>query len=68
MEINPEQTTSLISRMLYIYIDPIITSASKVDHLPLEQLPPLCDSDAMKNLVARSFKVRGKRISQPILF
>ncbi|KAH9041259.1 hypothetical protein EDB85DRAFT_1921835 [Lactarius pseudohatsudake] len=54
--INPEQTASLLSMMLYTFLDPIVFLASRVPHLSHDMLPPLADYDYTRNLVQRSFK------------
>ncbi|KAI9431384.1 hypothetical protein H4582DRAFT_2085055 [Lactarius indigo] len=54
--INPEQTASLLSMMLYTFLDPIVFLAYRVPHLSHDMLPPLADYDYTKNLVQRSFK------------
>ena len=54
--INPEQTTPLLSLMLYTFLDPIIFLAYRVPHLSHDMLPPLADYDYTRNLVKRSFK------------
>lgn len=56
-EVNPEQTASLFSLVLYFFLDSIIFTAYKIPHLAPEQLPPLADYDYSKNLVKHSFKV-----------
>jgi hypothetical protein len=55
--INPEQTASYLSMMLYTFLDPIVFKAYRVPHLSHDMLPPLTDYDYTKNLVRRSFKV-----------
>jgi hypothetical protein len=55
--INPEQTASYLSMMIYTFLDPIVFKASRVPHLSHDMLPPLADYDYTKNLVRRSFKV-----------
>ncbi|KAH9059060.1 hypothetical protein EDB87DRAFT_1675205 [Lactarius vividus] len=55
-EINPEQTASLLSMMLYTFLDPIVFLAYRVPHLSHDMLPPLADYDYTRNLVQRSFK------------
>ncbi|KAH9912641.1 uncharacterized protein B0H18DRAFT_889646 [Fomitopsis serialis] len=52
----PEQTASLLSMMLFLWLDPTVFEAYKVPHLPIEKLPPLADYDSAKHLVKRSFK------------
>ncbi|KAH9019338.1 hypothetical protein EDB83DRAFT_2508436 [Lactarius deliciosus] len=54
--INPEQTASLLSMMLYKFLDPIVFLAYRVPHLSHDMLPPLADYDYTRNLVRRSFK------------
>ena len=55
---NPEQTASLISLMLYFFLDPIIFEAYRVPHLPHDRLPPLADTDYSKTLTEKAFPVR----------
>ncbi|KAI0685987.1 hypothetical protein BC835DRAFT_1420713 [Cytidiella melzeri] len=54
-EANPEQTASVLSFLLYFFLDPVIFQAARVDHLTHDQLPPLADYDAAKNLIKRSY-------------
>ncbi|KAH9041242.1 hypothetical protein EDB85DRAFT_1921690 [Lactarius pseudohatsudake] len=54
--INPEQTASFLSMMLYTFLDPIVFLAYRVPHLSHDMLPPLADYDYTRNLVQRSFK------------
>ncbi|KAI0066587.1 hypothetical protein BV25DRAFT_1403282 [Artomyces pyxidatus] len=55
-EPNPEQTASILSLVLYTFVNPVISLANRIPHLSIEQLPPLADYDFVKNLVASSFK------------
>lgn len=55
-EANLEQTASLLSFVLFTFLDPTIAEASRVPHLPAERFPPLCDYDRSVNLIKRSFK------------
>lgn len=55
---NPEQTASILSGVLYFWLDPIVSLAYRLPHLPAEQLPPLCDFDYAEHLKARTFPVR----------
>ncbi|KAF5327417.1 hypothetical protein D9619_004696 [Psilocybe cf. subviscida] len=55
-DLNPEQTASILSLMLYTFLDPIIFEANKVAHLPCDRLPPLADYDRAKHLKGASFK------------
>ena len=52
---NPEQTASLISLLLWFFLDPIVFLAYKIPHLSHDQLPTLADYDQAKNLVKKSF-------------
>ncbi|KAF8058246.1 hypothetical protein FPV67DRAFT_1565726 [Lyophyllum atratum] len=52
---NPEQTASLLSLMIYSFLDPIIFLAYRVPHLSQEQLPPLSDYDYAQVLKAKNF-------------
>ncbi|KAJ7776222.1 P-loop containing nucleoside triphosphate hydrolase protein [Mycena metata] len=52
---NPEQTASILSSVLYFWLDPIVSLAYRLPHLPVEQLPPLCDFDYADHLKARTF-------------
>ncbi|ELU44867.1 ATP-binding cassette transporter [Rhizoctonia solani AG-1 IA] len=52
---NPEQTASLISLLLYQFMDPLVWTAYRVPKLEYEQLPPLADYDRASHLKERSF-------------
>ncbi|TFK44019.1 multidrug resistance-associated ABC transporter [Crucibulum laeve] len=52
---NAELTASLLSFLLYSFLDPVIFSASKVRHLSWSQLPPLTDSNRAKYLKQTAF-------------
>ncbi|KAL6299635.1 multidrug resistance-associated ABC transporter [Sparassis latifolia] len=52
---NPEQTASILSLILYTWLDPTVFTAYRVPHLPLERLPPLADYDYTSNLIKKSF-------------
>lgn len=54
-EPSPEQVTPLISLVLWTFLDPVVWLAYRVPHLKFEQLPPLADYDAGKNLVTKGF-------------
>jgi hypothetical protein len=56
MAVNPEQTASHLSMMMYTFLDPIVFLAYRIPHLSHDMLPPLADYDYTKNLVRRSFK------------
>ncbi|EKM60767.1 uncharacterized protein PHACADRAFT_133526 [Phanerochaete carnosa HHB-10118-sp] len=52
---NPEQTCSILSMMLFSFLDPVIWDGYRSSHLAVEQLPPLCDFERMKYMSKRSF-------------
>ncbi|KAF5377185.1 hypothetical protein D9615_006331 [Tricholomella constricta] len=52
---NPEQTASLLSLMIFSFLDPIVFLAYRVPHLSHDQLPPLSDYDYAQVLKAKSF-------------
>lgn len=54
---HPEQTSSWLSMVLYIWLDPIVFKAYRVPHLSHEELPPLADHDYSRNLKKKSFPV-----------
>lgn len=56
-EPNVEQTASVLSRTFYVYMDPFVFTASKATSLTTEELPPLSDTDDIKNLADRTRKV-----------
>ncbi|KAE9405089.1 P-loop containing nucleoside triphosphate hydrolase protein [Gymnopus androsaceus JB14] len=53
---NPEQTCSSLSRLLFVFLDPIIIKAYFSPNLPYEDLPPLSDSDYAGYLKKKSFR------------
>ncbi len=53
---NPEQTTPILSLVLYSWLDSLMIGAYRVAHLSYEQLPPLADYDRCRYLKARAFK------------
>ena len=55
---SPEQTASIAAFLTYTWIEPTIWKAYRVEHLPASELPPMCDYDEVKHLVARSYPVR----------
>ncbi|QRV86055.1 ABC transporter transmembrane region [Ceratobasidium sp. AG-Ba] len=52
---NPEQTASLISLVLFNFLDPLVWTAYRAQKLEYEQLPPLADDDRAVHLKKRSF-------------
>lgn len=57
-ETSTEQTASLLSFITYSFMGPVISAANRVAHLPADQLPPLRDTDATKNLAKAGARVR----------
>ncbi|KAG9314718.1 hypothetical protein JVU11DRAFT_5527 [Chiua virens] len=53
-EPHPEQTASLQSLLLYSWLDPLISTAYKTQHLSPDALFPLADYDHVDGLVARN--------------
>ncbi|KAK0220002.1 hypothetical protein IW262DRAFT_1381904 [Armillaria fumosa] len=53
---NPEQTTPILSLVLYTWLDSLMIAAYRVAHLSYEQLPPLADYDRCRYLKAKAFK------------
>lgn len=51
----PEQTASIISLVLWFFLDPIVFKAYRIPHLSHDQLPPIADYDQGKNLVKTGF-------------
>ncbi|KAK1229502.1 hypothetical protein PQX77_007425, partial [Marasmius sp. AFHP31] len=49
-EPNPEQTASPLSMLFFFFMNPVVFAASRVSHLPADQLPPLADYDAASHL------------------
>ncbi|KAH8072269.1 hypothetical protein BXZ70DRAFT_1074090 [Cristinia sonorae] len=56
--LNPEQTASILSRLIFTFLDPLVYKANSggVEHLPLDELPPLADYDEAKYLVTRNLE------------
>ncbi|KAG8697036.1 hypothetical protein FRC09_008111, partial [Ceratobasidium sp. 395] len=54
-EPNLEQTTPLITFMLFSFLDPLVWAAYRAPKLEYEQLPPLADYDRASYLKQRSF-------------
>ncbi|KAH9028052.1 ABC transporter type 1, transmembrane domain-containing protein [Lactarius deliciosus] len=59
--VNPEQTASLLSMMLYTFLDPIVFLAYRVPHLSHDMLPPLADYDYTRNLHLDTFSGGPRR-------
>ncbi|KAF9811113.1 hypothetical protein IEO21_06662 [Rhodonia placenta] len=55
-EPHPEQTASVLSRIVFAWLDKTVYKAYRVPHLPIEELPPLADYDQAHNLMQGSFK------------
>ncbi|ESK84755.1 hypothetical protein Moror_568 [Moniliophthora roreri MCA 2997] len=52
---NPEQTASLLSLVLYFFMDSVILKGRRGEHLPYDELPPLADYDYAENLRKHAF-------------
>ncbi|KAI1792393.1 P-loop containing nucleoside triphosphate hydrolase protein [Ganoderma leucocontextum] len=52
---NKSQTAPLLSLILFNWLNETVSKASRVPHLPLEDLPPLADTYATQVLVKESF-------------
>ena len=52
----PEQTASLMSFMLFSFLDPLVWAGYNTAHLAYDQLPPLADYDTAQHLKDRTFK------------
>jgi len=62
----PEQTASLLSKMLFSFLDPLIYAGYRTTHLAYDLLPPLADYDRAAWLTQCAFKhldpfITGKR-------
>ncbi|KZV74802.1 P-loop containing nucleoside triphosphate hydrolase protein [Peniophora sp. CONT] len=55
-EPHPEQTASILSHATFTYLQPIISLAYRVPHLPFDLLPPLADYDHARVLVSSASK------------
>ncbi|KAF9805643.1 hypothetical protein IEO21_08984 [Rhodonia placenta] len=53
---HPEQTAPILSLMLFSWLDKLVMKAYRMPHLPVDELPPLADTDSAGNLVERAFK------------
>jgi hypothetical protein len=58
MKPNPEQTASILSLILYIFMDPLVFEANRVPHLSHERLPAIADYDHTEYLREKAFPVR----------
>ena len=54
---NPEQTTSLLSKWLFAYLDKVIIEATRVEHLPIDHLPSLADDNRARYLAGIALPV-----------
>ena len=55
-EPSPEQVASVLSRAFTGFLDPLVWSAARA-HVSLDELPSLCDTDAMRNIAKRCLAV-----------
>ncbi|KAJ7161077.1 multidrug resistance-associated ABC transporter [Mycena filopes] len=56
MEPNPEQTASILSLALYLFLDHTIFLAHRLVRLPYDLFPPLADYDAAGYLKSQNFR------------
>lgn len=57
MVANPEQTASVLTLILYAWVDKAVWKAFRQGYAKLDDLPPLADYDHAKNLVKRGLPV-----------
>ena len=55
---NPEQTASILSLVVYSFLDPLVFEAYRVPHLSHERLPAIADYDHTEYLREKTFPVR----------
>ncbi|VDC01967.1 unnamed protein product [Peniophora sp. CBMAI 1063] len=55
-EPHPEQTASIFSSATFTYLQPTVSLAYRVPHLPFDRLPPLADYDHAQVLVSSALK------------
>ncbi|KAI0085670.1 multidrug resistance-associated ABC transporter [Irpex rosettiformis] len=53
---NPEQTASLLSRLTFDYMNPMVFHAYRSEKFKGEDIPPLCDGDDAEVLIERAYK------------
>jgi hypothetical protein len=54
-QVNPEQTASLLSIVLWTVMDPVIFKSTRVAHLSADMLPPAIDTDGLEALKPRAY-------------
>ena len=59
---NPEETASIFSFLLYVFLDPMVWRAYRVPHLSYDQIPPLPYYDEVKHLIQESYSVSGRTL------
>jgi hypothetical protein len=64
-EVNPEQTTSLFSLVIYAFLDPLLFLAARLPHLGHENLFPLADYDYSRNTTRKAFPVTAFHLYTP---
>ncbi|KAH8072268.1 hypothetical protein BXZ70DRAFT_964229 [Cristinia sonorae] len=63
-DVHLEQTVSILSRLTYTYLDPLIYRANQVDHLSFDELPPIPDYDEAKNMVTKNMAILEKYVAK----
>ncbi|KAH9851387.1 multidrug resistance-associated ABC transporter [Lenzites betulinus] len=53
---NKEQAAGWLSQRTFSWLDGTVVQAHRVDHIPLDELPPLADADSTSTLVKDSLK------------
>ncbi|GJE87804.1 multidrug resistance-associated ABC transporter [Phanerochaete sordida] len=51
---NPEQTCSILSRVFFNFLNPVVWDGYRSPRQVVERLPPLCDYERMKHMSKRS--------------
>ncbi len=54
---NVEQKAGWYSRRMFSWLNETVAKAHRVEHIPLDDLPTLANSDSTRNLVENSLKV-----------
>ncbi|KAI0819311.1 multidrug resistance-associated ABC transporter [Trametes gibbosa] len=54
--LNKEQAAGWLSQRIFSWLDGIVFQAHRVDHIPLDEFPPLADADSTRTLIKGSLK------------
>ena len=55
---NPEQTASILSLIVYSFMDPLVLEAYRVPHLSHERLPAIAECDHTEYIREKAFPVK----------